>query len=89
MSQLIFLVFKNYKNESPKNFRLSFKTLMNDAQTNREAISVKEKMLFGHSIAKQAVKEEYVQVIFDLLAGQADQSYINYNISSQDAKHLR
>lgn len=46
-------------------------------------------MLFGHSIAKQAVKEEYVQVIFALFAGPADQSYINYNISRQDAKHLR
>lgn len=35
-------------------------------------VSIKEKMVFGHSIAKQAVKEDYMQVIYALLAGRGD-----------------
>lgn len=46
--------------------------MMHRLKEKQYLVSVKEKMIFGVSIAKQAVKEEYVQVIFAFLAGKAD-----------------
>lgn len=55
-----------------QNYVLRLWLMMHRRTEKQYLVSIKEKMVFGHSIAKQAVKEDYMQVIYAFLAGRGD-----------------